>query len=185
MITVTKLEFLSKLEKQISELPDKDIKKTVDYYAEMLDDYAEDGLDTDAAIEKMGGIEKIVSGIINEARGQNSASVGVEFNTGTVKAALLTLKIINYSLTALGILVFTLGALALGALAAASLIDGVISLFGGAWLFGIFTLGTALVCGAGALLAGVGAFSSIRYALKLLKERKKQKSKGENTNETC
>lgn len=51
---MTKIEFLTELEKQLGGLPSEDIQKSLDYYAEMIDDCVEDGLCEQEAVAVIG-----------------------------------------------------------------------------------------------------------------------------------
>ena len=56
---MTKLAFLDELEKRLSQLPQEEIDKHLSYYAEMIDDMTEDGMDEAAAVEKLGYADKM------------------------------------------------------------------------------------------------------------------------------
>lgn len=58
---MNKPEFLSALRERLSCLPKEDIRRTIDYYSEMIDDRMEDGMSEAQAIEAVGTIEEIVS----------------------------------------------------------------------------------------------------------------------------
>lgn len=55
--------FLTTLRKKLEGLPPEDIKRSVDYYAEMIDDRMEDGKSEEEAVALMGSIDEIVSQI--------------------------------------------------------------------------------------------------------------------------
>ncbi len=179
---MTRLEFLSTLEKRISMLPENDIKKTVDYYGEMLEDYGEDGLDTDAAVEKMGGIEKIVSDILNEARSQTAEENEEKLNTGSTSTVLSLLKSGHIFSVSLGLLVSLFISVALAVATAVTLIDGLVSLFSSSLVLAIFTLGAALIFGAISIISGIGGIYLIKYLKKIL-HKNNEKTKGEKTND--
>lgn len=61
---MTRAEFLAALREQLSGLPGEDIEKSLDYYGEIIDDRIEDGLSEDAAVEAIGPVDEIVSGIL-------------------------------------------------------------------------------------------------------------------------
>lgn len=61
---MTKLEFLTRLRESLSGLPEEDVESSIDYYGEIIDDRMEEGLDEAAAVEAMGDIDQIVSGIL-------------------------------------------------------------------------------------------------------------------------
>lgn len=51
-----KLEFLAQLRKNLAGLPEEDIKKSLDYYSEIIDDRMEDGLTEEEAVGDPGEI---------------------------------------------------------------------------------------------------------------------------------
>ena len=61
---MNKQEFLSKLRKGISGLPQADIEEQVSFYSEMIDDRMEEGLSEAEAVEAIGPVDAIVSQII-------------------------------------------------------------------------------------------------------------------------
>jgi len=63
---MTKTEFLSELRKKLSGLPEADINRSLDYYAEMIDDCVEDGLEEAAAVESLGSIDGIADQILKD-----------------------------------------------------------------------------------------------------------------------
>lgn len=56
--------FLSALHGRLSSLPEEDIKKSLDYYNEIIDDHIEEGLSEEEAVQTVGGLEEIVSQIL-------------------------------------------------------------------------------------------------------------------------
>ncbi len=63
---MTKIEFLTALEKRLSGLPEVDIRKSLDFYGEMLDDRIEEGATEGEAVASLGGLEEIVGQILAE-----------------------------------------------------------------------------------------------------------------------
>jgi len=63
---MTKTEFLSELRKKLSGLPEDDINRSLDYYAEMIDDCIEDGLEESAAVESLGSLDSIADQILKD-----------------------------------------------------------------------------------------------------------------------
>jgi len=61
---MTKTEFLTELEKQLYGLPSDDIKKSLDYYAEMIDDRIEDGMSESEAVAAIGNTQDIAKEIL-------------------------------------------------------------------------------------------------------------------------
>lgn len=63
---MNKTEFLSALESRLHSLPKEDIKKSLDYYSEIIDDHIEDGISEDGAVMAVGSIDEIASQIFME-----------------------------------------------------------------------------------------------------------------------
>lgn len=63
---MNKPKFLENLESRISSLPEEDIKRSLEYYSEMIDDCVEDGLSEEEAVKRLGGMDDIVSQIVSE-----------------------------------------------------------------------------------------------------------------------
>ena len=61
-----KQEFLDRLCKSLDGLPCEDVKRTVEYYSEMIDDRVEEGIPEESAVEQMGSIEDIVAQTLAE-----------------------------------------------------------------------------------------------------------------------
>lgn len=61
---MNKSEFLLVLRDRLSGLPEEDIKRSVEYYSEMIDDRIDDGLSEEEAVEAIGSIDEIVSQIL-------------------------------------------------------------------------------------------------------------------------
>ena len=63
---MTKSEFLKSLCTSLHGLSDEDIKKSVDYYEEMIDDRMEDGKSEEEAVEGLGTIDEIKNNILED-----------------------------------------------------------------------------------------------------------------------
>ena len=61
---MTKAEFLSKLKKALSALPDEDIKERISFYSEMIDDRMEDGFSEEDAVAMFGDVNELTAQII-------------------------------------------------------------------------------------------------------------------------
>lgn len=61
---MNKEQFLGAIGARLEALPRDDVEKSLDYYAEMIDDRMEDGLTEEQAVEAMGTVEEIVSQIL-------------------------------------------------------------------------------------------------------------------------
>lgn len=63
---MNKNEFLLELKKGLNFLPESDCEDRLNFYSEMIDDYVEEGLTEEDAINKIGSAEKIIKQIIIE-----------------------------------------------------------------------------------------------------------------------
>ena len=63
---MNKAEFLEKLASRICSLPEDDIEKSLEYYSEMIDDYIEDGVSENEAVERIGSMDSIVAQILSD-----------------------------------------------------------------------------------------------------------------------
>ena len=61
---MTKTEFLAQLRQKLAQLPPYDLKETLEYYSEMIDDYIETGYSQEEAIEKMGKPDDIAAQVL-------------------------------------------------------------------------------------------------------------------------
>lgn len=69
---MNKKEFLQKLSERLAGLPEEDVKKSVDYYDEIIDDRIEDGLSEAEAVEALGSLDEIVKQILSDTSLQGS-----------------------------------------------------------------------------------------------------------------
>lgn len=60
---MTKIDFLLKLNEKLSGLPEEDVKKSLEYYSEMIDDRMEDGLSEAEAVAAVGDPAEIAAQI--------------------------------------------------------------------------------------------------------------------------
>ena len=63
---MNKSEFLNLLESELEELPDIEIKKSLTYYSEMIDDRVEDGESESDAVATLGSVDEIVKSVISQ-----------------------------------------------------------------------------------------------------------------------
>lgn len=61
---MNKQEFFEKISSKLEGLPEEDIKKSLDYYNEMIEDRIEEGLSEEEAVEAMGSPEEIAEQIL-------------------------------------------------------------------------------------------------------------------------
>lgn len=63
---MNKIEFTEQLRKSLTGLSELDIKKSVDFYEEMIEDRIEDGIPEEEAVAAMGSIDEIKGKILEE-----------------------------------------------------------------------------------------------------------------------
>jgi uncharacterized membrane protein len=63
---MSKTEFIEQLRAALNGLSEEDLKKSVDYYEEMIDDRIEDGISEEEAISGLGSIDEIKSRILED-----------------------------------------------------------------------------------------------------------------------
>ncbi len=63
---MSKTEFIEQLRAALNGLSEEDLKKSVDYYEEMIDDRIEDGISEEEAISGLGNIDEIKSRILED-----------------------------------------------------------------------------------------------------------------------
>ena len=63
---MSKYEFLTNLRAKLWALPEEDKQRSIDYYAEMIDDRMEDGLSEEEAVAAIGDLDEIVQQILSE-----------------------------------------------------------------------------------------------------------------------
>ncbi len=159
---MTKLEFLVELGTLLPSMPSEDKKKVLDYYSELIDDYTDDGLSVDDAIEKMGGVDKIAENIKNDIEQKKSNG----FTRSLSKTAFGFLcALLGIGAFAGGIVLIVLSAcdLIFGLSAIALIPTGIIFFFKGAFAAGFFTVGGAFVFGGLSLALTVFVFILFKY----------------------
>ena len=159
---MTKLEFQAELEKRLSGLPSRDVKKALDYYSELIDDYVDDGFCVDDAIATLGGLDKITEDIKSEAEPKRV--------NGFVKGLSATARGFIYAFAGIGafsggITLITLFAVALAfALSPVLAIAAAVAFyFKGVFLGGCFFIGAAFLLAGAALLITIGCVCAIKY----------------------
>ena len=71
---MNKQEFLARLRSQLSGLSMEDIRKSLDFYSEMIDDRMEEGISEEEAVAAAGDVEQIASQIRAEAGAPSAPS---------------------------------------------------------------------------------------------------------------
>ena len=141
-----KFEFLTELRAKLWVLPEEDSKRSVDYYAEMIDDRMEDGLSEEEAIAAIGNVDEIAQTILANT---SSSQPAVQ-----PKKASRRLRWWEILLLVLGFPVW--GSLAISVLAV------IFSVWISLWSVVISLYATAIALGASALGCIFGAFFMVQ-----------------------
>ena len=178
-LDLTKHEFLAELTDRLSVLPEAERDKAAAFYAEMIDDSMEDGMDEDEAIAKLGSIGEIAERIIsaevpmdtphsrkaNEIKRRNSLLILLAIGFPIWFPILMAASAILLSLfVVLWVLVFTLWVVfGAGAVAALASVVGLL------WYpeigFRLLLIGGAMAfAGCAALLYPASLFLTKRFA---------------------
>ncbi|MCI8520254.1 MAG: DUF1700 domain-containing protein [Clostridia bacterium] len=86
---MNKQEFLKRLTSALAGLPQEEVKKTVDYYSEIIDDAVEDGKDESEIISGFDSVEEIAERVINETPIRKFVSEDVKKRNISVGAVVL------------------------------------------------------------------------------------------------
>lgn len=63
---MSKQEFLERLRKGLSGLPQNDIEERLTFYSEMIEDRKEDGISEEEAVSAVGTVDEIVAQVVSE-----------------------------------------------------------------------------------------------------------------------
>lgn len=88
---MTKHEFLKQLKAELAGLPGAERRRQLDYYAELLDDMVEDGMDPEMAVERLGPVSEIANAIFrdNPQARKGSGRLGLLLGVSCGAAALV------------------------------------------------------------------------------------------------
>lgn len=88
---MTKHEFLKQLKAELAGLPGTERRRQLDYYAELLDDMVEDGMDPEMAVERLGPVSEIANAIFrdNPQARKGSGRLGLLLGVSCGAAALV------------------------------------------------------------------------------------------------
>ena len=182
-----KYKFLSMLESELCGLPEEDVKRTLDYYAEMIDDRIEDGSDEETAVGEIGSVTDISRRIWSESSSGAVKKSGVE-RKRKMKAWEIILLIIGSPvwlslLLAVAAVIIALYAVlwavavtfyaidfALGGVGLGGIVLGVISIVNGGIGLGFCWLGIALFCAGACIFAFFGCHLFARLSLLVTKK---------------
>ena len=184
---MNKTEFLEKLASRVCSLPEDDIEKSLEYYSEMIDDYIEDGITENEAVERLGSMDSIVAQILSDvslvkivkkrAKDRKKMS-GVSITLMilgfpvwfSLLAAAFAVAVSLYA--SLWSVIISLWA-SFGALvgsAAGGLIGGVACVCIGDCSFGLLLISSALVCAGLSIFAFYGCKATTKSSILLTKK---------------
>ena len=63
---MNKKEFLDILQARLAGLPQEDVKRSLEFYGEMIDDRTEEGMDEQQAVKEIGSVDEVVAQILSE-----------------------------------------------------------------------------------------------------------------------
>lgn len=89
---MNKHEFLDALKKALSGLPHEEVKKSVDFYSEMIDDAVENGETEFAVTERIGSAEEIADKIINDTPA-NKSEANIKPSAAAIALIIISLPI--------------------------------------------------------------------------------------------
>lgn len=184
---MSKQEFLEKIRNQLTGLSEDDIKKSIDYYAEMIEDRMEEGLTEEEAVKVMGTPEEVASQILMDTPFSKLVKVKVKPKKSLsilaiiliilgspvwlpLVAALLIIILSVYIVLWSVVLTLYATDLALVASGVAGLVAGVMIMFNLDILCGVFTLGVAITCTGLSVLLFFGSNQVVKGILFLSKK---------------
>lgn len=165
---MNKSEFLNLLESKLAELPDNEIKKSLTYYSEMIDDRIEDGESESDAVASLGSVDEISKSVISQtplsAHIKESAKKKVRLKILIIILLILGSPIwLSILLTLFSVILSLYAAIAsiiiaLYSVVAAFLLGGAAAVLGSPIImYSNMYTGIALI-GAGFILFGLGIF---------------------------
>lgn len=145
---MNKAEFLNELKKQISEYPIEETQKSMEYYAEMIDDRVEDGMTESEAVASLGTVDSIANQIKCELPITTLVKQRAKKQSKGKKMPVwaIILLILGFPLWG-GIVLFILGM--------------VITFYSLIWTMDVILWSVVLTFGAGALTGIIGFFVSL------------------------
>ena len=98
---MTKSEFLIILKKNLISLPEQDRRKTIQYYAEMIDDRIEEGFSEEDAVEQIGPVYELIAQIksdYGETASVNTSEPNRKQHKKSVNIGVMILLILGFPL---------------------------------------------------------------------------------------
>lgn len=165
---MNKTEFLTALRHALGKLPSYEVEQSIAFYAEMIDDRIEDGMDEKDAVAALGPIDAIAAQIIAETPPVPKAIAKANTGNRTLNIVLLAVfsplwvtLVLAFAATVLMVyLSIWMVVVSLWAVVVMLLLCGPIGLFGLAWCMAIgYPLSGVWMLGCGLAGAGLGLFS--------------------------
>lgn len=165
---MNKTEFLTALRHALGKLPSYEVEQSIAFYAEMIDDRIEDGMDEQDAVAALGPIDAIAAQIIAETPPVPKAIAKANTGNRTLNIVLLAVLspiwvtlVLAFAATVLMVyLSIWMVVVSLWAVVVMLLLCGPIGLFGLAWCMAIgYPLSGVWMLGCGLAGAGLGLFS--------------------------
>lgn len=186
---MNKSEFLNLLSIKLDGLPQSEIKKTIDYYDEIICDRVEDGMTEEEAVNAVGNIEDVVQTVMYEQPLQNLIKASVTNKTGGSGKKILWIVLLflgspiwlslAVALLSVMLSVYIVVWVMTGVvyvLAASFALSAVTSIIAGAVSFTMYPASTAiciigmgLTCASFALLTGVSCRPVTKFSIYLSK----------------
>lgn len=180
---MTKHEFLDALKGRLTQLPPDELEKQLSYYAELIDDMTEDGIEEAQAVEKLGDISKISEEILQELPLPVLVNSRVRPGGGWTALSIVLLVLgspiwlpILIALLAVVLAVYiTIWAVivALFAVVLSIALSGLALIIGTAWIVGhdlplaLMILGGGVACAGFSIFAFLGALIAAKGLVKL------------------
>lgn len=179
---MNRVEFLNLLKKRLKDISKEDLKRTLDYYNEIISDKIDDGISEKEAIKSLGSIDEIVNEVKNGISSERKKS---EKNSKGWKVALListfyiwvpiliSIFAVIFSLyVSLWAIVVSLGAVGVSSIIVtpAGIIIGIIRICGGNTPAGIVIIGLSLVLAGIGILLCKATIELSKLSIKLLKK---------------
>ena len=170
-----KRTFLKQLQKGISSLPREDVVERLNFYSEMIDDYVEEGLSEEEAVERIGSVNEIISAIspADSKRQHPWKIAAIALGSPIWISLLISVLAIFVSVYASVWSVIISLWCAFGALAISSfagILSGIALTVSGYNTTGIAMVGAALVCGGLSVFVFYGSMATTKGALWLTKK---------------
>ena len=149
---MNKREFLSNLRKRLSKLPKREIDERVRFYEEMINDYIEEGVSEEEAVEKIGAIDECPA---TEPKAHAKRKIGaweiVLLVLGSpiwLSLLISAFAVVFSSFAVLWAIVVSLWAIfiSFAVCAPVGVIAGIVYAFSGHGPTGLFLIGAGLIC---------------------------------------